>query len=270
MSKTFIVSIVIALGIAMLLIYFNQRKLIYFPHRIAVEPQQYDANRMQVVDLNTSDGLVLKAWYTKAQNLQPTIVFFHGNAGHLGYRMPFINTLLNRGYGVLLVEYRGYADNPGKPTELGLYDDGRAAINYLLKNNISLTCVIFYGESLGTGVATKLATEYQVGGVILQSPFTSITAMAKHHYPWILVEPWDKFSSDKQITKLKSPLLVVHGSNDKVVPLKYGKQLYDKALKPKYFFELQAKGHNDMWGHELNKAIDDFIENNLTLCHKKR
>jgi len=252
------------LTVVMLVIYINQRKMIYYPQRMTVKPEQYSAGRMEVVSLNTSDGLVLKAWYKAPTNNKPTIVYFHGNAGHLGYRMPFINRLIDKEYGVLLFSYRGYADNPGKPTEQGLYRDGRAAMDFVMKKDIKPQCLVLYGESIGGGVATKLANEYTTGALILQSPFTSMTDIARYHYPWIPLKPWDKFDSVSRISKINAPLLIIHGAKDYIVPIKYAKELFESAREPKYFLALKSRGHNNLWGPKLYKAINIFLENTFT------
>ena len=264
MSKTFVLSTIIVLTVVMLVIYINQRKMIYYPQRMTVKPKQYSAGRMEVVYLNTSDGLILKAWYRASSNKKPTIVYLHGNAGHLGYRMPFINQFLDKDYGVLLFSYRGYADNPGKPTEQGLYRDGRAAMDFVMKKNIKPQCIVLYGESIGSGVATKLAEEYTTGALILQSPFTSMADIARYHYPWIPLKPWDKFDSVSRISRVNAPLLIIHGTKDHIVPIRYGKELFNAAREPKYFVALKSRGHNNLWGPKLYKAIIIFLENTLT------
>ena len=146
-------------------------------------------------------------------NKKDTIVVFHGNAGHIGHRVDKFRSFLEEGYGLLLVEYRGYGENPGKPTEGGFYKDGVAALEFLSKQNISKQKTILYGESLGCGLAVKLSTENQYHSTILEAPFTSIADVASRHY-WYLPAQWlvlDRFEILGIIKKVKSPLLIIHG-----------------------------------------------------------
>lgn len=265
-GKTVVVFTAIILSL-FVLVYFNQRKLLYFPDKKSVLPETFTAKRMQVIKLTTSDQLRLIAWYAPAQSNQATFIYFHGNAGHLGYRMPLVNALIDRGLGVLLLSYRGYAGNPGKPSERGLYRDGRAALHYLIKRGVKNRCIVLFGESLGSGVATKIASEYPVGGVILQSPYTSISDVAKIHYPWIWLPPWDRYDSYSRIDQIKAPLLIIHGQEDAVVPFHLGKRLYDKANKPKRLLSLRGRGHNNLLSQEYLAGLFQFTRS-LSPCEK--
>jgi pimeloyl-ACP methyl ester carboxylesterase len=204
------------------LMYFLQRSLIYFPSQSPVPtPQEVGAAQMQEVFLHTDDGLDLLAWYCpRAAPNKPTIVYFHGNAGHIGHRAILIKPFLTVGYGVLLVTYRGYSGNPGKPSEEGLYRDARAAMKFLDGRGISARNVLFEGESIGTAVAIQMATEYPVGGLVLQAPFTSLADVGQYHYPFFPVR-WmvkDSFSCLEKARKIHAPVFILHGENDGIVP----------------------------------------------------
>lgn len=262
--KTAIISLLIAAFILITLMWFFQRKLIYMPDRNRPTRASCEASDMEEVKFQTQDGLSLYAWYKKPKDRQTTIVYFHGNGGNLCGRMPLVRQFINHGYGVLLLSYRGYAGNPGKPSEQGLYQDARAALHYVYERN---SCAVVLGESLGTGVATQMATEFPVKGVILQSPYTSLVRMAKLHYPWIFIEPVDKFQSDKKIDKVQAPLLVIHGESDTVVPYSEGKRLYNLATTQKTLLSYPGRGHADLWHSELYDKIMRFLKQVDTTCH---
>mgnify|MGYP000219770257 CR=1 FL=1 len=241
-------------------LYVFQRHLIYFPAKEMPSRKEFHAEDMQKINLKTKDGLVLNAWYKPASLNRPTLLYLHGNAGHIGYRMPLTRQFLSAGLGVLLLEYRGYGGNPGRPTEQGLYKDGQAAIQFLQQQGINSSRLALYGESLGTGVATKLATEYPVCALVLQSPFTSLPAVARYHYPWIFVPPWDKFDSLSRIGSLRVPLLIIHGKEDDLVPFSQGLALYREAMEPKKLLGIENKTHYDLWDLNFSNQVISFIK----------
>ena len=230
-----------------LLCYIFQRHIIYFPDRMKPRLQDYDATDMSDVLLHTKDNLVLTSWYKPALNNQPTLLFLHGNAGHIGHRMPLIRQFIDAGFGVFLLEYRGYGGNEGSPTEQGLYEDARTAMQYLYQNGIKSNQIALYGESLGTGVATKIAVENPICAVILQSPYTSLVSVAHYHYRWLILKPWDRFNSLGRIKEINAPLLVLHGKHDEIVTYNEGVTLFNQANEPKKMLHYDHKNHNDLW-----------------------
>jgi fermentation-respiration switch protein FrsA (DUF1100 family) len=261
MIKQILVSSSLIFIVLMLLMYLLQRHLIYIPARQVIKLQDYQANDMQSVLLHTKDGLVLNAWYKPAMKQQATVLYFHGNAGHIGYRMPLIRQFINAGLGILLVEYRGYGGNPGSPTEHGLYEDGRAGAQFLQLQGVPSQRWVLYGESLGTGVATQLASEYSVCAVVLQSPFTSMVALARYHYPWLIVKPWDRFDSLARIKTIHASLLILHGKRDQLVPYQQGVTLFERAREPKNMLSFTQGDHNNLWGYqEFSEEVINFIQ----------
>ena len=195
---------------------------------------------MDQIILNTEDGLALTAWYRVAQERKQTLVYLHGNGGHIGHRAGKVKAYLNAGYGLLLVGYRGYGGNPGTPTEENLIKDGEAGLRFLESTGVITDQVVLYGESLGTGVATALAQRKAVSALILEAPFTSIADVAQHHYFYLparyLIK--DRFDSGERIKRSKAPLLIIHGEKDRVVPWKFGRALFDLAPEPKSFLSI--------------------------------
>ncbi|HRD70913.1 MAG TPA: alpha/beta hydrolase [Legionella sp.] len=262
LKQIFLISLIV-FGSVFLIFYLFQRQLIYFPDKQKPVLSEYQAQDMTEISISTSDQIKLNAWYKSALNNKPTLLYLHGNAGHIGHRMPTVRTFINMGMGVLLLEYRGYGGNAGKPTESGLYIDARAALNFLAQKGVTGKQVVIYGESLGTGVATKIAEETSVCALILQSPFTSLTQIAHYHYPWIPVKPWDEFNSLERIKRINAPILVIHGKLDDIVPYEEGLKIYNAANKPKSMLSFDQYDHHDLrMGTNFNQEIISFILNN--------
>ena|SRR3990167_4209175 len=258
--KQLIIVFCLSLCVSVLFLYKFQRRLIYFPAQQTPLLRNHHATDMTVVPLQTQDKLILTSWYKPAINKQPTLLFLHGNAGHIGYRMPLARQFINVGFGVFLLEYRGYGGNKGLPTESGLYEDGRTALHFLYQQGVKPEEIVLYGESLGTGVATKLAAENPICAVILQSPFTSLTSLSRYHYPWLIIKPWDRFDSLARIKQIHAPLLVLHGNRDQVVPFTEGLTIFNQANEPKKMLQFDNRNHNDLWGVQgFSEEIIRFV-----------
>ncbi len=211
--------------------------------------------------LATADGVSTIAWYSPAPSGAPTLVLFHGNGGVISAFHWRIRRGQEKGYGVMLVEYRGYSGSSGAPTEEGLYADGRAALDWLGGHGVPSTSTILYGESLGTGVAVKLATERRVAGVILDAPYTSaadVAAVGYWMFPvhWLL---WDRYDSLSRIKDIQAPLLIMHGGADETIPQGQGRALLAAALEPKIGFFPPEAHHSDLVLHGAYDQIDAFI-----------
>jgi fermentation-respiration switch protein FrsA (DUF1100 family) len=200
------------------------------------------------VTLTTADGLSLLSWYLPAGPGRPVILYLHGNGGHIGYRADRVQRFAREGFGILLLEYRGYGGNPGSPSEPGLVADGEAALRFIESEGILPGRIVLYGESLGTGVAVQIAARHRVAAVILESPYTSIAAAAQYHYAYVpaalLVR--DRFDSLSCIREVKAPVLVMHGEADRVIPARFGKTLLAAANEPKEGWFLADAGHGDL------------------------
>ena len=245
--------------------YVFQRSLLYHPAAAMPTPAESGVPEMDVVRLETTDGLQLTSWYRPATEDQSTLVFLCGNAGHIGYRAFKVRHFLDAGYGVLLVSYRGYGGNPGQPSESGLYLDGRAALSFLEGRGVSADRTVLYGESLGTGVAIHLAHEQAsdrpVAAVLLEAPYTSITDVAAHHYPfaparWLVK---DRFESEAKITGVRAPVLLFQAEDDRVIPIRYGKRLFDAAAEPKEARWFPSGGHNGLFDVGAPELVLDFL-----------
>lgn len=248
------------------LLFVFQRRVIYHPSSNRAEPGQVGATDMRVVGLNTSDGLALVAWWRKpSRDGAPVLVFFHGNAGNIGGRAWKVRPYLDAGWGVLLTSWRGYSGNPGNPTEQGLYDDARAALAFLAENGVAAENTVLYGESLGSGVAVQMAFEtgHNFRALVLEAPYSSITDIAARRFPFAPAR-WlvrDRFDSKAKIARVHTPVLVVHGERDQVIPVEFGRALFDAAIEPKAAKFLPDAGHNDLYEHGAARIILDFVDN---------
>ncbi len=243
-------------------LYFYQRNLLYHPNE-----NNYSEDKISVdienVRIKTSDNIELLGWYHE-KNLKDfkTLIFFHGNAGSLENRIHKLNHFRDMNINFLIIAWRGFSGNNGNPSEQGLYEDGKSAIDWLIKKGVSEKNLILYGESLGTGVATHLAQNKNFAGVILETPFTSMIDAAKKFYPYIPVKLLlkDKFENYKKIKNINLPILIMHGEVDQLVPFSMGKKIYEIANEPKYSYFTKYDNHMMEYDENLVLALKSFIK----------
>ena len=246
-------------------LFLFQRQLIYFPDKTRPELAGLEQLGVREIVLATEDGLSLLSWYLPSRPGRPVILYFHGNGGHLGHRVERLLRFAREGHGVLMLEYRGYGGNPGTPTENGFYTDARAALGFLEHEGVAPNRLVLYGESLGSGVAVELAAQHDVAGVILEAPFTSVAEVAQCHFPYIPAARLviDRFDSRSRIGRVRAPILVLHGERDRVVPIRFGRALFDAAPEPKEGWFVPEAGHDDLARYGGLDAVVAFIERRL-------
>lgn len=221
--------------------------------------------------LETSDGVRLHGWLVPGPAAAratgdagaPSVLFFHGNGGNISHRLDKLAVLHGLGTSVLLIDYRGYGKSRGSPNETGLYRDADAAYEELLRRGRQPEQLVLYGESLGGTVATELASRRPVAGVVLESTPTSILAVARYHYPilpvgLLLSARYDALS---RIGRLSAPVLVMHSTEDEIVPFEMGEELYAAAPEPKRLIRLRG-GHNDGFlrsAQTYERALREFL-----------
>jgi uncharacterized protein len=233
-----------------------QRKLLYFPNRVAVAPAAVGLPQAKVLKLKTSDGETLVAWHIAPAAGKPLILYFHGNGGGLELRNERFKALTETGDGLLAIEYRGYGGSSGSPSEEGLQRDAEAAYEAALALGTAPKDIVVMGESLGTGVAVPLAARHEVGAVVLDSPFSSIVDVAAAHF-WMFpvrLLMRDRFRSDQAIGSVHAPLLVVQGDRDDVTPIRFAEKLYALANEPKRFIRVEGAGHLAL-GFKIPEAL---------------
>jgi fermentation-respiration switch protein FrsA (DUF1100 family) len=246
-------------------LYLFQRTLMYFPDRSRPQLGLLAQLGVREVSLTTMDGLSLLSWYLPPREDRKVIVYFHGNGGNIGHRAERIERFAREGYGVLMAEYRGYGGNPGAPTQTGLFDDARAGLDFLQHQGIAAHRLVLYGESLGTGVAVHMAATQPVGGLILESPYTSVAAVAQYHYPFVpaALMIWDRFDSLSSIGEVRAPILILHGGRDAVIPDRFSRALFDAAPESKEIWVAPAAGHEDLAAFGALDRVVTFIEQHL-------
>lgn len=234
----------------LLLLYGMQSRLIHLP---GVPGRELTATPAEIgldwddVTLDAEDGVQLHGWYLPGPDgARHTVLFFHGNAGNISHRLDSLEIFHDLGAAVLIIDYRGYGRSEGSPSEEGLYRDGRAAWDYLAEQrDVPPEEIIAFGRSLGAAVAAHVATEREVGGVILESAFTSAPDMAAELYPLFPVRqlarihyPTRDFARD-----LRAPVLVVHSPDDDIIPFHHGEAVYEAAPEPRQFLQIEGD-HN--------------------------
>ncbi|GHU01605.1 alpha/beta hydrolase [Alphaproteobacteria bacterium] len=216
------------------------------------------------VSFKTADGLDLYAWYAPpATRGAATIIYFHGNAAKMLDAAYSVRPLVEAGYGMLIVEYRGYAGNPGTPSEAAFYADAADAYDWLKKTHDPKK-IVLYGMSIGTGVATRLATLRKASGLVLEGGFTSLTDVAAEKY-WYLPARWllrDRYDSLARLPELKIPLLIVHGDSDWVVPAAQARRNFAAAGDPKEMVIIPGGHHSDLPYNGANAAVQKWLTAN--------
>lgn len=248
---------------------FLENALLYHPHReLDLTPESYGVP-YENVHFRAADGARLHGWRVAPKDAGgPVLLWAHGNAGNLSHRAENI-ALIQRelGAGVFAFDYRGYGKSEGRPSEEGLYADGRAAHDWLLAR-APRERVFLFGRSLGAAVVVRLASEgRKARGLILESPFESTLAMGKKMFPFLPVG-WlvsKKFDNASMVPQVKMPLLILHGDRDGIVPYAQGRRLFKAArARGKRFFTIKGAGHNDTYlagGALYWKAWRDFLQN---------
>lgn len=236
-------------GAAFVMLWAAQRKLIYFPTQ-TVRSAALVSGDIEEVTFPTRDGLTLDAWLVPAIGGSDgsVVVMFHGNGGNRADRMPIAERISAAGYAVLLVDYRGYGGNPGSPSEEGLLEDARAAIEYVsARPDVDSDRIVYFGESLGAAVAIGAAVESPPAGLILRSPFTSLGDVAAVHYPYLPARLLlrDQYRSIDRIVGIDVPVLVIAGSGDTIIPISQSREIYEAVPGPKRFVQIDGADHND-------------------------
>ncbi|MBI4585825.1 MAG: alpha/beta hydrolase [Planctomycetes bacterium] len=252
--------------LVVVLVYLIQRRLQYFPDPSPVPlPRGEKYKGLEEVQLTTADGLRLSAWHWPGAKAPPeTLVIFHGNGGHRGHRLEWIEDLHGLGFGIFILDYRGYGGSEGAPSEEGLYRDGEAAVLWLEEHVAGKR--IYFGESLGCAVAVELAVRHPPAALVLQSSFVAAVDVARQAYPFLPVRLLmkDRYDLRGRLARISPPALVIHGDRDQIVPMAMGKELFDALPGPKEWYVVHGADHNDLpWvgGREYLQKIAAAMKN---------
>lgn len=247
---------------ALAYLYLFQDRFLFRPS--TENPFALDHSPMVPFVYQTPAGMNLRGlWYPPQEN-KPILIVFHGNKGHLGNRLYKAREFIAQGYGVALVGYRGYSGNPGFPSEKNLMEDGHAAVQAVVNKGYPTSQIVLYGESLGTGIAIRMAHEIMgIKALILEAPYTSIDAVASRHFRIFPVPRLLRhhFNSAAIVDQLKMPILVMHGTLDRTIPVDLGQALFDKMTSPQKDIILFKGGHHvDLYEHKAGEVVDAFLD----------
>ena len=244
-----------------------EQSMVYPLDATEVAPADAGVPNMQAVRF-ASGKETLVLWVAKPKAGKPVILYFHGNAGNLANRAPRFDAFEKRGFGVVAMAYRGSSGSTGKPTQKGILRD---AINVYqaLPDLVGTAPVILYGESLGTGVAVLMADSPELANtppaaMVLEAPYTSIPDVTRRIYPKLrplLFLMKNRWPSLRHIRNLDIPLLILHGTDDPLIPIEMGRGLFDASpVNDKTFFAVQGAGHSDVWQPDAKVALYAFLD----------
>lgn len=264
--------IAVVLGLVAVALAFNcrtgmiERHFIYFPERDLVGRPAEVGLEYEEAHFIASDGVRLHGWFIPGER-DVTWLWFHGNAGNISHRIDNLRLLQDAlQVNVLLFDYRGYGQSEGSPSEEGTYRDADAALDYLLaRPDVEPERIVYFGRSLGAAVAVDLAARRPPAGLIVESPFTSVSDLARHHYWFLPVWPFlhTKYDALEKIRDVDAPTLVLHGDRDDTVPHDFGQRLFEAAREPKHFYTIDGAGHNDTYvvgGASYFARLRAFVE----------
>ncbi len=247
-----------------LAIFLFQPRLVYFPMKAMAATPAAIGLRYEDVILETAAGTTVHGWYLPGRENARTLLFLHGNAGNISHRLDSLHLFHQLGLNVLIIDYSGFGRSGGKPGEQQTYEDARLAWRYLTDTRgVAPARIVIFGRSLGGGVATWLASRETPGGLILESSFTSVPALARKYYPifpmrWLARIRYDNAS---RLPQVRCPVLIAHSRDDEIVPIEHGRALFALARDPKRFLEMRG-GHNGgflMSGESYRAGLARFI-----------
>jgi fermentation-respiration switch protein FrsA (DUF1100 family) len=243
-------------------VFATQRRMQYFPD--TSRPSlvgQLAAKGVREVELVTDDGLALAAWHWPARSGRGvpedlTLIVFHGNGGNRGWHAGWLDALADTGAGVLAVDYRGYGGNRGSPSEDGLYRDGDAAVRWA-REHLGGRLVLL-GQSLGGGVAVEMAARHRPAGLILENSAATLVDIARGAYPWLPVGllMLDRFEAERRMPDVECPLLMIHGEEDRLVPIALGWRLFEAARGPRTWWAIPGGGHGEIPGELVSEYLE--------------
>jgi len=225
-----------------------EHEALYYPTKEIFRTPRDVGLAFEDVEIRTADGETIRGWWVPSGQADPVVILFlHGNGGNVSHRLEKLEVFRSIGADTLIIDYRGYGRSTGTPSEQGLYLDALAAYRWLTETRgVGWTRIVAYGESLGSAVAVHLASETCLGGVVIESGFTSVTDIAEKMFPFLPVRHLLKhqFDSIARIHKIDAPLLILHSRDDELFDMSHPERLLAAARSPKRLVEMEG-GHND-------------------------
>jgi uncharacterized protein len=260
--------LLIAAIVVVVVMWLLQRRFIYVPDAAPPPPPtRMGLAAAEPLDVSTRDGLRLQGWYVPAAGEQVgAVLVLPGNGGNRAGRWPLAAALREAGLATLLVDYRGYGGNPGRPTQDGLLADARAAADALeRRSGVDRDRLVYFGESLGAAVAAGLAAERPPAALVLRSPFPSLTEMGRRQFPWLPVGVLlrDRYPTTEWVARYRGPLLVIAGMADTLVPPDLSRRVAAAATGPVTVETVAGAGHNDrslLDGEQMITALLAFLD----------
>ena len=238
------------------------RYFIYIPDRARVAPKDAGLPEVEEVVFKASDGTKLIAWYLPAERGKPSLLYFTGNSGNVAKRAGKIKSIGADGYGVFMLNYRRYGGSEGRPTERRVTADAVSAYDYLRGLGVAPADIVAYGESLGTAVASRLALQRHVEGLVLEAPFTSIVDVGQLLWPLFPLNliMADRYRTIDRIGQVTAPLFIIHGGRDTIIPLDQARHVFHAAAEPKSFALVPQAAHNDLFDRGAWEKVRGFLE----------
>ncbi|MGD0695937.1 MAG: alpha/beta hydrolase [Terriglobia bacterium] len=276
-ASKFILSRLLLVGLALVLVMGLLRafenRFIFFPPRYPEgfsSPESHGLH-LEEVWVVAQDGVRLNAWFLSQPASRKALLWLHGNAENIGMGLDHMNAFSKLGVNVLALDYRGYGKSNGSPDEAGVYADGDAGYRYLVDSRrFGPRDIFIYGHSLGGAVAIDVASRHECGGLIVESSFTTAGDMARlmFYLPFTEYLPRSRFDSRAKIARVHAPILLIHGTRDRVIPFSMGEQLFQAAPEPKSFLAIQGADHDDpyvvggeVYWRRLSQFVDGGIKN---------
>jgi len=251
-----LVIVAIAYGMAAGYMYLNQRNFIFVPTGELSEPAEKGLEGVSAETVPMADGTRVTVWRAQPASAgAPTVLYFHGNSANVSSRWKRFKQILDSGFGLYAPSYRGYAGSEGDPSEAVLISDG---LEHFDRAAAAGSPIIVHGESLGTGVATAVAAERpDTDLLVLEAPYTALVDMASEQYPWLPVGMLmkDPMPTRERIGSVEAPVMILHGTADRIIPVEHGRRLYEFAKDPKDLIIIEGVGHSDLWTNGLWEAV---------------
>jgi fermentation-respiration switch protein FrsA (DUF1100 family) len=271
-AKRILIYPAIIYGAVVLILFLVQSQIVFQPNiptrEIVATPASVGLD-YETITITTEDGPALHGWFIPAQKERATLLFFHGNAGNISHRLDSIQIFNELGFSTLIIDYRGFGQSEGEPSEEGTYRDARASWRYLTEHRqVPPNKIVLFGRSLGGAIAAHLGAGHNPGGLVLESAFTSLPEIASDIY-WFFPARWltrMEYNTKAALRSISSPVLIIHSPEDGLVPYSHGKELFEAASNPKQFLKLRG-GHNGgflknrkLYLQGLDRFLTEYLE----------